>query len=690
MLRRPHTLSVIALVLLGFALGSRALMLFFWSGDDVFELPIGGLLADGHFEAWWQRSSSSGHTSLRVAPRLLWALDAAVYGPRAWGYFGTNLALHIGCMVAIYALAWRWTGSIAGAFAGAAVFGSLGPTSQVLTFLSAREDSVVTLTAAIMLLVWPRARRSWAGSVGVAGLYAVICTSKESGVVLPGVLLASDLLTLPWREALAPRALCRRYLPMTAVLGLIGAAWWQQTGMSGVATYAQLRGDGPGGSSSSAVLLANLYQGLWNPLADHPGQPLRGGEAALGWAVALGLPAATLAGAWRREHRAAWTMGMAWIGLTLLPPATLLGWGVEQSWGDGRYFHLPAGGLGLVVAAGVASLGARAWPAAVGLAGMMATSFAVMVVPLWSLPADYCRDLAAAAGAEGAGEIVLVWPRLDRGAQHMLDGGFLRRLVPSMPKRFRVLIEGEDRLVIVERGRDPWRDILSHSAPGFSLDDLRASRDRLVAPAVGMDPDRPQGPLFEVVELPLPPMRSASQPDFEWSFQSEVEGWWQAAAPDERGDDGRADPRRAPGLGKGGGLALSTSGQLIWPGDPRPPEALYHPELISPPIGRPAAELCRLDLRLRVHSPPGLGGHSVLDPYNFGVLAWMDRDGGRQFDAALPFRLADVQGSQAVSINLANSPTWRRSGEIYRIGITPSARAAYTVLESVKLRGCQP
>ncbi len=690
MLRRPHSISVASLIVLGFALGSPALTLFFWSGDDVFELPMAGLLADGHFAAWWDRSARSGHTGLRIAPRLFWAFDVLVHGPRAWGYYGTNLALHVGCMVAIYAVAWRWTKSVAGAFAGAAVFGLLGPTSQVLSFLSTREDTVVTLLAAGLLAYWPRARDTWGGSLRTAGLYALLLASKESGVVLPGVLLAADLLTLPLREAVAPRALLRRYLPMTAVLAVAGALWWQQTGATGVAVYAQLRGGGPGGAASTDVLLANLYQGLWSPLADHPGQPLSGGRAALFWGLSILLPLATLAGALRREQRAAWALGMTWIGLTLMPPAMVLGWGPEQSWGDGRYFHLPSAGLGLVVAAGVAAMGARAWIGSAVLVGLVSASFATMVVPLWALPTEYCRDLAGAVDTEGPGDIVLVWPRLDRNGQHVLDGGFLRRMAPSLPDRFRVLVEGEEHLIIVQRGDDPALDVVSIAPNRFELDSLRQGRDRLVAPAVGVDPDEPDRPLYEVVPLPLPTMRPPTGPDFEWGFQTGPDGWRLGLEHGGEGAIDRPDAGLAPGLGKGGGLALSTSGQLIWPGDPPPPEALYYPELLSPPIARPAREFCAVELRLRTRAPPSPLGRTALEPHNFGVLAWTDGKHGQRFEGSLPFRLADTDRSQAVRIDLRNSPTWRRSGEVYRIGITPSAQASYTVLESVALRGCRP
>lgn len=685
MLRRPHTLSVVSLLLLGFALGAPALSLFFWSGDDVFELPMAGLLVDGHLEAWWRRSTSSGHTGLRAAPRLLWALDLAVHGPRAAGYFATNLALHLACMVAVYALAWRWTRSIPGAFAGAAVFGLLGPSAQVITFLSAREDSVVTLLAIVTLLLWPRARGSWGGRFGVAGLYALILMSKESGVVLPGVLLASDLLTMPRREALAPRALLGRYLPLILVLGGAGAAWWQQTGLEGAAVYAQLRGPGPGGGGASIqVLLANLYQGLWSPLADHPGQPLGGRDAALAGALTLLLPAASLAGLVPRSTRRAAALGAAWIALCLLPPAPLLGWGAEQSWGDGRYFHLPSAGLGLMVAAGVAGGTARAMGAATALVGLVAASFATLVSPLWALPADYCRDLVQAIDSAGPGELVIAWPRLDRGAQHVMHGGFLRRLAPSLPDRIRLLVEGEDRLVLVERGDDPWRDATRRSDRPFDLDDLRPGVDVLVAPAVGIDPDRPERPWFEVVSLPLPPRTTASRPDFEWSFVDGDDGWRLGGVGRRRG------PTEAPRRGKGGGLALSTSGELDWPDDPEPPDALWTPELVSPPIARPARELCRLELRLRVRGPSDRGGRSLLDPHNFGVLSWTDAEDGRRHDAALTFRVSDVETSQTVIIDLANSPTWRRSGTIQRIGLSPSAIPAWTVLESVALRGCRP
>jgi hypothetical protein len=680
--RRPHLIAVAGLLLLGAGLFAPALGLAFWSGDDVFELPMGHLLAAGEFDAWWAMSSGSGHTGLRIVPRLVWALDAAVWGPRAAGYYATNLGLHLACMVAVYAVAWTWTRSIAGAFAGAATFALLGPSSQVVTFLSAREDSVATLVFAVAVALWPLLREPRSGPFGAAALYAAVCLSKESGATLPGLLFVIDLLTLPRSQAWSPRRLLRCYGPMTAVLGGLAWLWFAQTGPEGLGAYGALRGEGPGATASTSVLLANLYQGLWAPLSDHPAQPLGGWHVGLYWAQVVLLPTLTLLALLRPDQRRAFGIAAVWIVLGLLPPATLLGWGTEQSWGDGRYMQLPSAGLGLAVAAGVAAIGTRAAAIAGVVVALMATVFAVLVVPLWSLPATYCEDLADAVEG-GEGRLIVAWPRLDRGAKRMLDGGFLRAMAPSLPDPFYVLIEGADSLIEVRSGDDPRLDDTRTVERGFSLDELDPT-DRLIAPAANIDPRQPEGPRFDRPSLPLPP------PGFErtqhFLFDGAIDGW--RLGPGARGQEGfdLQAPMEPPYLLKRGGLALTASGQLDWPGNPEPPEALYLPELISPDLR--GTRPCSVALSLRVKSRPGRPGQRLLEPDNFGVLNWTSRRSGREFEGALTFPLQDHGDSQRVIIDLHNSPSWRRSRDILRVGLTPSALPASVVVESVSLRGC--
>lgn len=663
---RAHLLPIAGLVASAVVLLHPALGLYFWSGDDVFELPMAGLLLDGELGAWWAMSSGAGHTGTRILPRLLWAWDLALWGGDARGWYLTNALLHLGCMLAVYGLAWRTTGTRVAAFAGAAAFGFLGNTAQVVSFLSAREDSLATLLFAVIVGAWPTLRRRRGGAVVLAGLWAALALTKESGLVLPGVLLVVDFATLPRGEVLQPRRLLRDYGPLAVVLALVALLWWL-TAAAGAAGYGALRSGGAAGGWSTSRLLANLAQGLLHPYGDHPGRPLGGLDAGLAWAVSALLIGGVLLALPRREAR----VGLVWTVLGLAPPAFLLGWGVEQSWGDGRYFHLASAGLGLVLACGVAVLPPRPrLAAALAVTLAFGLAFSSLVLTVWS-PADhYTRDLADAldgAQATPDAEVHLAWPRLDPGAKLLLDGGFLRRLVDDLPSPLHVVVEGSEHRLTLERGSDPRVDRLQ-STPA-DLDRLSPDRDVLIGPSWGPE----DAPAFARIPLPLPAPRPG--PGLHFDFAERAHGWTHAGG-------------GALEIGPRGGLLFQASGALDYPGDPAPPDLLRRPELVSPPLGQD--RFCGVEIDLRVRTRRGHAGPSPLQPHNFGLFAWGDERRGPGFDAAIPFGVADTDRNQTVRLDLRNSPSWRTRSRADRVGITPSALGGTVVVDAVRLLGCTP
>lgn len=687
---RAHAAPLLVLLATGVALLHRATGRYFWNGDDAFELPMARLLSRGEFSAWWDASSMSGHTGLRVVPRFLWGLDHALWGPDAAGYYATNVGLHLLCILAVYGVAVQWTGSRLGATLGAAIFGFLGPTAQVVSFLSAREDAIATLAFLGAIALWPRARTSRRAHVGVGALYALICLSKLSGITLPGVLLAMDL-AAEGRAALHPRTLLRRYGPLAGVLGLFVIAWEVLVGLGDAGSYAALR-SGEGGPS---VLLANLYQGLLHPLADHPGSHPTPRERALIVGQAVALPLAFALGLWRGGRTVA-VAGLAWIGLGLLPPAALLGWNAEQSWGDGRYFHLPSAGLGVVIAAGGARLVGRArllaLPAA--LAGALTVAaFAHLVAPQFALQGEYTRHLArateeAAQSLGPGGRLVLAWPRADQGVRRLIDGGFLRTVVPSLPPTVYVVRDGTRELLSVTPGEDLRLDDVMVVHTDFTLDTLVPGRDALVAQGVRAHPIFDRGRRFTPVDLPLEP-RAPGGSTLRWDLRAGDAGW--RLGPGLLGEGGYAlqdpgsgrPPRRGPG-----GLALTTTGELDWPGNPEPPRALYLPELVSPPLTASADSICSLEIELTAPGPAAPPGGRLLEPPDFGVLSWVRQAQGPYMGGALAFPLERGSHRQTVHIDLGNSPSWRASGPIARLGLTPSARRAEVTLHTVSLVWC--
>jgi hypothetical protein len=686
---RRHTAPLGALIGLSLALLEAATGRYFWNGDDAFELPMARLLATGEWSAWWEFSSLSGHTGLRVVPRFLWGLDSLLYGPDAAGYYATNIALHIACILAVYALCARWTESRVGGFTGAVVFGFLGPTAQVVSFLSAREDAVSALAFVGAVLLWPGAEGSRRRLAGVVALYAVICLSKLSGVVLPGVLLVMDVAQVGVRAAFSPRRLLRLYGPLVLVLVGMVAAWAGLIGIRDAGSYAALRG---GGSDAASVLLGNLYQGLLWPLADHPSNPLSGVDRGLMIAQAVLLPLCVIVGL-ARGGKALGALAVAWIVLGLLPPAALLGWNAEQSWGDGRYFYLPSMGVALLAAS--ASARGRV-PGTIGVVVVvvMVAVFGRLVMPQFALQGQFTRHLGrateeAASSLGPDGRLVVVWPRADQGVRRILDGGFLRAVAPSLPDRFYVLPEGTTTLLSVALGDNPRLDEVMVVHTGFRLTDLVPGRDALVHQGVRSHPIFDVGRRFTPAILPLTsPEAAAGGSMMGWTFAGVAATW--RTGPGLSGADGFdvGDARAGdPAPARDGALRWTTTGALDWPGNPEPPRTLYLPEIVSGKLPMDAQQVCGLEVDMTVSSPPAPKGRRALEPWNFGVLSWATRPRGAHFGAALAFEV--VPGPQTISIDLGNSPSWRDSATVYRLGLTPSARKAEVAVRSVHLTYCE-
>lgn len=160
----------------------------------------------------------------RPATTLSYLLNYAVLGNRArpFGYHATNLALHLACVVLVYALAWEVTRRRVAATVAAAVFGLHPVTTEAVTYIVGRADVLASLGVLAGLLCYIHGgasrRTLWFVGLGVAALVAVL--GKETGIVLLAVMLAYDLSI---RRA---RPLSAGYLVVGCVIGIYLAARW--------------------------------------------------------------------------------------------------------------------------------------------------------------------------------------------------------------------------------------------------------------------------------------------------------------------------------------------------------------------------------------------------------------------------------------------------------------------------------
>ena len=157
-------------------------------------------------------------------------LNYAVFGNgrRPPGYHWVNLAVHLVNVALVYALGIAILGETAPAWALAAIWGVHPLLTESVTNIVGRADLLAAFGVLAGLLCHVRAasaagRRRLAWLAGVAAAQAAGLFSKESAVVLPGIMLAYDL---TWFD----RTMWRRRAPAYGALALPFAAFFYLRG----------------------------------------------------------------------------------------------------------------------------------------------------------------------------------------------------------------------------------------------------------------------------------------------------------------------------------------------------------------------------------------------------------------------------------------------------------------------------
>jgi tetratricopeptide (TPR) repeat protein len=162
----------------------------------------------------------------RPLTTLSYLLNYGVFGngPRPPGYHWGNLALHAVNVALVYALGVTVLGETAPAWALAAIWGLHPLLTESVTNIVGRADLLAAFGVLAGLLCYARSasaagRRRLAWLAGMAAAQAIGLFSKESAVVLPGIMLVYDL---TWFD----RTTWRRRAPAYAALALPFAAFF--------------------------------------------------------------------------------------------------------------------------------------------------------------------------------------------------------------------------------------------------------------------------------------------------------------------------------------------------------------------------------------------------------------------------------------------------------------------------------
>jgi tetratricopeptide (TPR) repeat protein len=155
---------------------------------------------------------------------LSYGLDTAISGLMPAGFHLTNLVLHIGCVLLVWALGLRlFRGERSWAAAGAALFAVHPIHTESVAWISGRTDVLATLFFLAALNLHARlggpSRRKDLGAVALA------CLCFMAALLCKEVALSLPLVVLIWERVYSRRSWglsMRRVLPYVAVLGAYG------------------------------------------------------------------------------------------------------------------------------------------------------------------------------------------------------------------------------------------------------------------------------------------------------------------------------------------------------------------------------------------------------------------------------------------------------------------------------------
>ena len=222
--RRTCWLAAGALVLLTLATYGRTVRFDFIKFDDPGYVLDNPLIKQRSLASWlalWDpRHTQSRHLGQYAPVRdSLFKLEYAAFGPDPRVFHGTNVLLHLGCVLALWAFLRRLGVGDAAAFLAAELFAIHPLTAEVASWVSARKDSLGLLFAFAALGLLARAGRKDSLPLTCASLLCQLLAVlvKPTFVVIPLVAGAMSY-TLPrFSLPLRVRAL-GTFLPVVAAV----------------------------------------------------------------------------------------------------------------------------------------------------------------------------------------------------------------------------------------------------------------------------------------------------------------------------------------------------------------------------------------------------------------------------------------------------------------------------------------
>ncbi len=163
----------------------------------------------------------------RPLTNLSYALDYAAWGDRAQGFHATNVLLYAASVLLVQRLALAYLGSASFAFSVALLFARHPVHCDAVDSVAGRSELLALAFSLVSLLLFLRATRDGGSDgrwlLGSAAAQALACLSKETGAVLPAILVAHRLVLAPPPPATPLRGWLARLRPLLPHLAVLVA-----------------------------------------------------------------------------------------------------------------------------------------------------------------------------------------------------------------------------------------------------------------------------------------------------------------------------------------------------------------------------------------------------------------------------------------------------------------------------------
>ena len=288
------------------------------------------------------------YSPFRPVVNLSYAFDRWLWGYRPPGYHLANVALHAMAVLLLYAWLRRLlsdagverAGATA-AFAGAALFAVHPLQSEAVAYVSGRSELMCAVWFLAALLL---ARSAMLSGRRLAAAGALVCAllaiaSKETGLVLPIVVLAYDWLLRPGDESRRRRRFWRIVVPACTVM--CAAAAYRLLARGGVS---------PGAATPLLNMLTQAiviwrYVGLlvwpWGQSIMHGVHRAATIVDPLGWAALAALAAAGVTAIRIRVSQPLLAFGIIWFLTVLAPSSSIIS--LREGMAEHRVYLASAG-----------------------------------------------------------------------------------------------------------------------------------------------------------------------------------------------------------------------------------------------------------------------------------------------------------------------------------------------------------